>query len=33
MESRPALRKRTSVANRVVEKIKAFLQAFIEGVD
>jgi type I restriction enzyme R subunit len=33
MESRPALRERSSVANRVIEKIKAFLQTFIEGVD
>jgi type I restriction enzyme R subunit len=33
MESRPALRERSSVANRVIEKIKAFLKTFIKGVD
>jgi type I restriction enzyme R subunit len=33
METRPALRERRSVADRVIEKIKAFVQTFIEGVD
>jgi hypothetical protein len=33
METRPALRERRSVADRVIEKIKTFVQTFIEGVD
>jgi putative transposase len=30
---RPALRERRSVADRVIEKIKAFVETFVEGVD
>ncbi|WP_187293215.1 hypothetical protein [Octadecabacter arcticus] len=33
METRPALRERRSVADRVIEKIKAFVETFFEGVD
>ncbi len=33
MEKRPALRERRSVADRVIEKIKSFVETFIEGVD
>jgi len=33
MKNRPALRDRRSVADRVIEKIKAFVETFIEGVD
>ena len=33
MEKRPALRERRSVADRVIEKIKAFAETFVEGVD
>ncbi|MFT6073734.1 MAG: type I restriction enzyme R subunit [Yoonia sp.] len=33
METRPALRERRSVADRVIEKIKAFVETFVEGVD
>lgn len=33
MEKRPALRERRSVADRVIDKIKAFVETFIEGVD
>ena len=33
MEKRPALRERRSVADRVVEKIKFFVETFIDGVD
>ena len=33
MEKRPALRERRSVADRVIEKIKRFVETFIDGVD
>lgn len=33
MEKRPGLRERRSVADRVIEKIKAFVETFIDGVD
>ena len=33
MEKRPSLRERRSVADRVIEKIKTFVETFIEGVD
>lgn len=33
MEKRPPLRQRRSVADRVIEKIKSFVETFIEGVD
>jgi len=33
MDKRPALRERRSVADRVIEKIKAFVETFIDGVD
>ncbi len=33
MEKRPALRERRSIADRVIEKIKSFVETFIEGVD
>ncbi len=33
MEKRPGLRERRSVADRVIEKIKAFVETFINGVD
>jgi type I restriction enzyme R subunit len=33
METRPALRARRSIADRVIEKIKAFVETFIDGVD
>lgn len=33
MEKRPALRERRSVADRVIEKIKSFVETFIDGVD
>ena len=33
MEKRPALRERRSVADRVIEKIKGFVETFIDGVD
>lgn len=33
MEKRPSLRERSSVAERVISKIKAFVETFIDGVD
>lgn len=33
METRPGLRQRRSVADRVIDKIKSFVETFIEGVD
>lgn len=33
MEKCPALRERRNVADRVIEKIKAFVETFIEGLD
>lgn len=33
METRPSLRQRKSVADRVIEKINVFVETFIEGVD
>jgi type I restriction enzyme R subunit len=33
MEKRPSLRERRTVADRVIEKIKAFVETFIDGVD
>ncbi|WP_404466495.1 hypothetical protein LG331_16520 [Vreelandella aquamarina] len=33
METRPGLRERRSVADRVIDKIKSFVETFIEGVD
>jgi type I restriction enzyme R subunit len=33
MEKRPSLRERRSIADRVIEKIKGFVETFIEGVD
>jgi type I restriction enzyme R subunit len=33
MEKRPALRERRTIADRVIEKIKDFIETFIEGVD
>ena len=33
METRPSLRERSSVAERVIAKIKAFVETFIDGVD
>ena len=33
MEKRPALRERRSVADRVIEKVKSFVETFIDGVD
>ncbi|SFL43497.1 type I restriction endonuclease subunit R [Shimia haliotis] len=33
MEKRPSLRERRSVADRVIEKIKAFVETFIDGID
>lgn len=33
MEKRPPLRERRSVADRVIEKIKGFVETFIDGVD
>lgn len=33
MEKRPALRERRSVADRVIEKIKSFVETFIDGID
>ena len=33
MEKRPALRERRSIADRVIEKIKDFIETFVEGVD
>ena len=33
MEKRPALRERRSIADRVIEKIKDFVETFIDGVD
>lgn len=33
MEKRPSLRERRSIADRVIEKIKSFVETFIEGVD
>ena len=33
MEERPPLRERRSVADRVIEKIKSFVETFIDGVD
>lgn len=32
-EKRPALRERRSVADRVIEKIKNFVETFIDGID
>jgi type I restriction enzyme R subunit len=33
MEKRPALRERRTIADRVIEKIKNFIETFVEGVD
>ena len=33
MEKRPALRERRTIADRVIEKIKAFVETFIDGID
>jgi len=33
MEKRPALRERRSVADRIIDKIKSFVETFIDGVD
>lgn len=33
LEKRPALRERRNVADRVIEKIKSFVETFIDGVD
>jgi type I restriction enzyme R subunit len=33
MDKRPALRERRSNADRVIEKIRNFVETFIEGVD
>ena len=33
MQTRPSLRERSSVAERVIAKIKAFVETFIDGVD
>jgi type I restriction enzyme R subunit len=33
MEKRPALRERRTTADRVIEKIKGFIETFVEGVD
>jgi len=33
MEKRPSLRERRSIADRVIEKIRGFVETFIEGVD
>ena len=33
MEKRPSLRDRSSVAERIISKIKAFVETFIDGVD
>jgi len=33
MEKRPGLRERRSVADRVIDKIKTFVETFIDGVD
>jgi len=33
MEKRPSLRERSTVAERVIAKIKAFVETFIDGVD
>lgn len=33
MQKRPSLRERSSVAERVIAKIKAFVETFIDGVD
>ncbi|MDW3118614.1 MAG: type I restriction endonuclease subunit R [Roseovarius pacificus] len=33
METRPSLRERRTVADRVIEKIKSFVETFVEGVD
>lgn len=33
METRPSLRERKTVADRVIEKIKSFVETFVEGVD
>lgn len=33
MEKRPSLRERSSVAERIIAKIKAFVETFIDGVD
>ena len=33
MEKRPSLRERRSVADRVIEKIKAFVETFFDGID
>lgn len=33
MEKRPALRERRTVADRVIDKIKTFVETFVEGVD
>ena len=33
MEKRPSLKERSTVAERVIAKIKAFVETFIDGVD
>ncbi|MBO6919822.1 MAG: hypothetical protein JJ858_15445 [Rhizobiaceae bacterium] len=33
MDTRPSLKQRATVAERVIEKIKGFIETFIEGVD
>jgi type I restriction enzyme R subunit len=33
METSPALRERRSVADRVIQKIKTFVETFVDGVD
>ncbi|MBT4940419.1 MAG: hypothetical protein HON14_14890, partial [Rhodospirillaceae bacterium] len=33
LEARPSLRDRSTVAERVIDKIKGFVETFIDGVD
>ena len=33
MEKRPGLRERKTVSERIISKIKAFVETFIDGVD
>jgi len=33
MQKRPGLKERRSVSERIISKIKAFVQTFIDGVD
>jgi len=33
MQTRPKLKERKTITERVIEKIKAFIETFIDGVD